>query len=297
MANHIFQTCYNLCRLNKSRQEEAAQAGIIPCLKRVIETSSPLKQFALPILCDLASAGKSCRVLLWQQDGFVLYMKLLEDPYFQVSALEAVLSWLQDETARLEDELMKPEGLEALLKCFGSAKANSFENLLDPFLKICRISTRITIGIAKSQFFKRVIDRLAHSKAVVRLNLLRILRTVCDVHPNRAILVERYGLHEIVAKLSKDDGAVLVRELAREILPALAPALKPSSRSGLKTTDTPKGGIAPKKPRRTASETSAMLPAQPQGSAARLQGRDIGREVKPSKTKLRDIPLQPGKGK
>jgi hypothetical protein len=150
----------------------------------------------------------------------------------------------------LEDELMKPEALEALLKCFVSAKANSFENLLDPFLKICRISTRITIGIAKSQFFKHVIDRLVHSKAVVRLNLLRILRTVCDVHPNRAILVERYGLHEIVSKLSKDDGAVLVRELAREILPALAPALKPSSRSGLKGTDTPKA-IALKKPRRT----------------------------------------------
>ena len=30
VSNHIFQTCYNLCRLNKSRQEEAAQAGIIP---------------------------------------------------------------------------------------------------------------------------------------------------------------------------------------------------------------------------------------------------------------------------
>ncbi|KAG2049936.1 hypothetical protein BDR06DRAFT_990971 [Suillus hirtellus] len=72
---------------------EAAQAGIIPCLKRVIETSSPLKQFALPILCDLASVGKSCRYLLWQHDGLALYLKLLEDPYFQVSALEAILSW------------------------------------------------------------------------------------------------------------------------------------------------------------------------------------------------------------
>lgn len=93
MSNHIFQTCYNLCRLNKSRQEEAAQAGILPCLKRVIETSSPLKQFALPILCDLASAGKSCRTLLWQHEGLGMYLKLLEDPYFQVSALESVLSW------------------------------------------------------------------------------------------------------------------------------------------------------------------------------------------------------------
>lgn len=169
---------------------------------------------------------------------------------------------LQDETAKIEDALVKQESLEALLQCFVSAKANSFENLLDPLLKICRISTPITIGLAKASFFKRIIDRLSHSRAVVRLNLLRILRTVCDVHPNRAILVERYGLHEMVLKLSKDDGAVLVRELAREILPALAPVLKPAAgKSGLKGHDTPKSSsiIAPKKTRRTASETSANL--------------------------------------
>ena len=93
MSNHIFQTCFNLCRLNKSRQEEAAQAGIVPCLQRVIETTSPLKQFALPILCDLSSAGKSCRKVLWAHDGLGMYLKLLEDPYFQVSALESLLSW------------------------------------------------------------------------------------------------------------------------------------------------------------------------------------------------------------
>lgn len=92
-SNHVFQTCFNLCRLNKARQEEAAQAGIIPCLLRVIDLNSPLKQFALPILCDLASAGKSCRTLLWQHNGLSVYLGLLLDPYFQASALEAILSW------------------------------------------------------------------------------------------------------------------------------------------------------------------------------------------------------------
>lgn len=199
---------------------------------------------------------------------------------------------LQDETARLEDELTKPAGLESLLTCFVSCKANSFENLLDPLLKICRLSTRITIALAaKSAFFKRVIDRLAnHGKAVVRLNLLRVLRTVCDVHPNRAILVERYGLYEIVRKLSEGDGAVLVRELAREIVPALKPALRPSlktvdSGSGVGTPKAGLGGLAPKKARRTASETSAMPTP---GRVLSLQGR----EVKPARTKLGDFSWQ-----
>ncbi|PIL35163.1 hypothetical protein GSI_02952 [Ganoderma sinense ZZ0214-1] len=302
MSNHIFQTCYNLCRLNKSRQEEAAQAGILPSLKRVIESSSPLKQFALPILCDLASAGKSCRILLWQHDGLSLYLRLLEDPYFQVSALESILSWLQDETARIEDELMKPESIDALLRCFVQAKANSFENLLDPFLKMFRISTNIAIGIAKSQFFKRLIDKLGSSKAVVRLNLLRILRTVCDVHPNRVVLVERYGIYDIVAKLSKEDVAVLVRELAREIVPTLAPALKPSARLS-KGFDTPKSAkaIAPKRMRRHASESlagmmpaSAAMGAHSNGSShLRTSTRgSVGLNTRSSRQQLHDIPWQ-----
>lgn len=187
--------------------------------------------------------------MLWQHNGLWLYIGLLADPYFQVSALEAILSWwvhlslrpnfsklsvrvrrLQDETARVEDELLKPEGTEALLNCFVLSKSNSFENLLDPFLKLCRLSSPVTIALARSQLIRRIIDRLGASKAVVRLNLLRVLRAVCEVHPSRATLVERYGLYGIVKGLSQNDGAVLVRELAREILPALKPALKPASR-------------------------------------------------------------------
>jgi len=323
MANHIFQTCYNLCRLNKSRQEEAAQAGIIPCLKRVIETSSPLKQFALPILCDLASAGKSCRTLLWQHDGLSMYLKLLEDPYFQVSALESILSWLQDETSRVEDELVKPPSVSALLTCFVTAKANSFENLLDPFIKMTRLSTPLTIAISRSPpFFKRIIDRLSPTtegqrnskeKAVVRLNLLRMLRTVCEVHPNRAMLVERYGLLGVVENLSKGggDGAVLVRELAREIVPVLKPGLKPAggkgtghgsrnNSAGSNGAETPSKGsvVAPKKMRRAASEASASAYGSlTVNSGTKYQGGPGG-VVTSAKSKPRhrlgDIPWQTG---
>ncbi len=69
ICSHIFQTIYSMTRLSKSRQEEAASSGVIPLLKRVIQYKSPLKQFALPILCDLANAGKVSRRLLWQNEG------------------------------------------------------------------------------------------------------------------------------------------------------------------------------------------------------------------------------------
>lgn len=131
----------------------------------------------------------------------------------------------------MEDALVKQSALDALLRCFTTAKANSFENLLDPFLKVLRLSSNVTMAVARSPaLFRRIVDRLENtSKPVVRLNLLRILRTVCELHPNRTTLVERYDLLNAVEKLSKNDGAVLVKELAREIIPVLRPGLAPAA--------------------------------------------------------------------
>lgn len=44
---------------------------------------------------------------------------------------------------------------------------------------------------------------------------------VCDNHPDRATLVSRFDLAKIVDRLAKQDEAILVRELAKEIYPSL----------------------------------------------------------------------------
>lgn len=76
----------------------------------------------------------------------------------------------------------------------------------------------------------------------MRLNLLKLLRSVVEVHPNRTLLVERYGLLDVVESLSKTDGAVLVRELAREIVPTLRPVLMKSSAIGAGASSSGGGG-------------------------------------------------------
>ncbi|CBQ68144.1 related to MAPKK kinase [Sporisorium reilianum SRZ2] len=220
MSNQVLNTMYNLCRLSKSRQEEAAQAGVIPQLLRVARTNSPLRQFALPILCDFAHAGKATRKMFWQHRGLHFYLKLLEDPYWQVSALESVLVWLQDETARVEEVLLQPASIESLLCVFATSKANSFENLLEPFVKVCRLSGGVVAAMARNTLFvKRLLERLSHPKAVVRLNLLRITKMICDLKGDGySPLVEQLKVYDVVEKLSSKDNAVLVKELARDIL-------------------------------------------------------------------------------
>ena len=173
----------------------------------------------------------------------------------------------------------------ALLKCFTSATANSFENILEPLLKIIRISTSVALGLAQETFFRRLVDRLSHAKgkAVVRLNLLRILRAVCDVHPERTGLIEQFGLVAVVERLARQDSAVLVRELAREIIPTLSRAPSPAKQSAMPFSPgvSPKPILQPKKRtvRRTASEASVLIPTAvpPLPSPSAFQGTATAR--------------------
>jgi serine/threonine protein kinase len=93
LSNQILNTIYNLCRLSKRRQEDAALDGIIPILIKIVKQERPLKEFALPILCDMAHSSRAARRELWQNKGLAFYVSLLSDPYWQVTALDAIFTW------------------------------------------------------------------------------------------------------------------------------------------------------------------------------------------------------------
>ena len=83
---------YNLTRISKERQEQAALAGVIPRLKFFINNNSPLKQFALSMIIDLAHCRRA-RPELWKNDGVDFYLKLLREEYWNVNALESLSTW------------------------------------------------------------------------------------------------------------------------------------------------------------------------------------------------------------
>lgn len=93
LSNQVLNTIYNLCRLSKRRQEDAAVDGIIPILIKIVKQERPLKEFALPILCDMAHSSRATRRELWQNKGLAFYVSLLSDPYWQVTALDAIFTW------------------------------------------------------------------------------------------------------------------------------------------------------------------------------------------------------------
>lgn len=231
-SNQILNTMYNMCKLSKSRQEEAATNGIIPILQNIVKTERPLKEFALPVLCDMAHASKVTRRYLWQCKGLEFYISLLSDANWAVTAMDAIQVWLSEETARVEEKLLALRFTSALIKAFLMAKANNFESLLDPIRKIFRLSPALAASAARSEFLGRILQKLSHNKAIVRMNLLHILGAICDASEHRERLLRQHGMLTTIQRIQHRDQAVLVRNLAEKLVNACIEAEKmPRSRS------------------------------------------------------------------
>jgi serine/threonine protein kinase len=220
LSNQILNTIYNLCRLSKRRQEEAAVNGIIPILIKIVKQERPLKQFALPILCEMAHSSKAARRELWQNKGLQFYISLLSDPYWQVTALDAIFTWLQEETSRVEEFLVAdPHFTTTIVAAITNSKSMSFENLLEPLQKLLRLSPPVAGAMARSsELFECIGQKLNHNKPAIRLNLLRIIGSICDVTEDGGLLLEQHGLYDLICELQFSDGAVLVRSMASDLI-------------------------------------------------------------------------------
>lgn len=229
ITNQVLNTLFNLCRLSKERQEDAAVGGIIPLLLRIMKTDRPPKEFALPILCDMAHSGSKGRRYLWQNRGLGFFVSLLSDQYWQVTALDAILVWLQEETANVESHLVDGDFTRAIISCFSTNRLNAFDsNLLEPLLKLLRLSPSLTSSLAKPEMFAGITQRLGHKKAVVRLNLLRLVRTIIDACEPTGLgggdgartlnSAQVRSLMDSIQTLAETDSAVLVRNLASELV-------------------------------------------------------------------------------
>ena len=125
---------------------------------------------------------------------------------------------LQEETARVEEHLLAGSFTEAITKCFITSKANAFENLLEPLQKLLRLSPPIALSLARPELFSRILQKLPANKALTRLNLLRIVQSICDASDEQGALVNVYGLYDTIQKLAETDTAILVRDMASKLI-------------------------------------------------------------------------------
>lgn len=134
----VLNALFNLCKINKRRQEQAAENGIIPHLMNFITSNSPLRQNALPLLCDMAHASRNSRDQLRAHGGLDVYLSLLDDEVWAVTALDSIAVCLahDNDSRKVEQALLKKDAIHKLVKFFESCPEQHFVHILEPFLKI-----------------------------------------------------------------------------------------------------------------------------------------------------------------
>ncbi|XP_058086344.1 MAP3K epsilon protein kinase 1-like isoform X2 [Magnolia sinica] len=226
----VLNALYNLCKINKRRQEQAAENGIIPHLMHLIMSDSPLKQYALPLLCDMAHASRNSREQLRVHGGLDVYLSLLDDEIWSVTALDSLAICLahDNDHRKVEQALLKKEAVQKLVKFFQCCPAQYFVHILEPFLKIITKSSRINTTLAVNGLTALLIARLDHQDAIARLNLLKLIKAVYEHHPRPKQLIVENDLPQKLQNLieerrdgQRSGGQVLVKQMATALLKAL----------------------------------------------------------------------------
>ncbi|KAJ6297086.1 hypothetical protein OIU78_022752 [Salix suchowensis] len=174
----VLNALFNLCKINKRRQEQAAENGIIPHLMNFIMSDSPLKPHALPLLCDMAHASRNSREQLRAHGGLDVYLSLLDDMVWSVTALDSIAVCLahDNDNHKVEQALLKKDAVQRLVKFFQCCPEQQFVHILEPFLKIITKSSRINTTLAVNGLTPLLIARLDHQDAIARLNLLKLIK-------------------------------------------------------------------------------------------------------------------------
>lgn len=122
----------------------------------------------------------------------------------------------------METHLLANKFGKAIVDCFNNVEASpdAFENFLDPLQKLLVLSPLVASTLAEQDLFTSTAQKLNTKKAVVRANLLRIIRTICDAGEEQggAGLIRTFRLYDAIQRLSNNDAAVMVRELASELI-------------------------------------------------------------------------------
>jgi len=220
----VTHSLFHLCRLNRSRQEVAVKAGLITCLLFVIQNNKPLKEFAVPMMCELAKSSSITRATLLEKEGLNFYLELLDEPKgtFHTDALDAIAICLDNERAKVEPILLKEKHLFLMKEIFVNVGDHNLVNLLDSMLSILVSSSAIntTLGADNKEtgFVAILKNKLHHRNPHARVRLLRALNTMCSKYQDPQHFLKHNNLLKIVRFMASRDSSLLVKNMAVHLL-------------------------------------------------------------------------------
>lgn len=116
----------------------------------------------------------------------------------------------------MEKNLLEGNFSNAIVECFNIEKFDY--NLLEPLQKLLRLSPAVAATLARPEMFFGIKQKLSNKKPDIRLNLLRLVRSIWDPKQGQTNMLKRYGLLEAIQSLAEHDPTVLVKNMASEFV-------------------------------------------------------------------------------
>ena len=228
VPNQVLMCMHYMCKIKTSRQEALAQAGIVPYLQKLVVSDHPLKQFALPMIKSLALCSKYTRYELKKFGGVEFFLRLLDTlPYWQVSALDAIVAWLAEDAARVDVVVAAPAHIATFVHVLQRCRTNRglIESVLNQLQQLMRKLPKLTRTLGDVPPFTTeliaLLDR--ETAAIVRKPLLTMLRLLFDRLPSQEVQADYVVQHQLVTVLRTlvtEDASELVQTLAQDTLDA-----------------------------------------------------------------------------
>ncbi|KAG0497379.1 hypothetical protein HPP92_002070 [Vanilla planifolia] len=153
----------------------------------------------------MAHASRNSREQLRAHGGLDIYLNLLEDEAWAVTALDSLAVCLahDNDHRKVEQALLKKDAIQ-------------------------KKSSRINTAMATNGLTTLLISRLDHQDAIARLNLLKLIKAVYEHHPRPKQLIVENDLPQKLQNLieerrdgQRSGGQVLVKQMATALLKAL----------------------------------------------------------------------------
>eukprot|EP00177_Eucheuma_denticulatum_P001838 GFKZ01003282.1.p1 GENE.GFKZ01003282.1~~GFKZ01003282.1.p1 ORF type:complete len:1027 (-),score=143.03 GFKZ01003282.1:1309-4389(-) len=240
-ARHfIISSLHNLCIVSPSRQEAAAKAGLVPHLQLYIRSQDiNLRSLCIDMYSGLACSGPLARVELSKQNGVDFYVELLvmlsvpgTVRKWQARVLQSLSEWLEDtsQSEAVENQLITERNCNRVTQALSKTRLLDMEGVLEAYLKMITISTKVNTVFGKSSEFisamVRWLERMYSEEGGGARGRLLLLRTLLA---HARIWHAKSGIDGLVAALRLlltevvliTDEAITVREQATLLLSAL----------------------------------------------------------------------------
>ena len=228
LESFALQSLFYVLRLSTRRQAMAMDSGVVPRLAMVSrQETHPLRQFALPIVFEIAShATASIRSELRAHGAVTLFIDLLSTPYWNIGAFNILSTWLREDPPNIEGHFI--ENLPRIEGFYRRLDKRDFELVWPATARSFVSSDLIMTELSTFEpFVKICVAQLLHSPAdgavpsVIR-SVLRVLTKMVHCHPSSMTLAARFDLESVARFHAGDSTHVLIRKDATGLLEAIS---------------------------------------------------------------------------